>query len=218
MPKPLPPPSLAPTQHLSPQALQLTVDRLFTPFLRPSRYQPQPSPPSLAASRLPPPAAEIDERPRYRVRRFRLWRDNAPTLRLAVLDPKRRRMSQAIPRFQGIDAKIGVAQLRRYQAFAIPNRSFPTKGSLAIKWTPPPRNPATSVPTHKPVGTAQYNTASHTMGPPAVPAKTPKWLRQAKYKRLLQNKYVLDQEYERRFRKGMSELMEWVLNFETENL
>ena len=92
MSKLLPSPSPTSTQHLSPQALQTTVDRLFTPFLRPPRIHSKPSPPSLAASRLPPPAAEIDERPRYRVRRFRLWRDNAPALRMVVLDPRRRRM------------------------------------------------------------------------------------------------------------------------------
>ncbi|CAD6566160.1 MAG: hypothetical protein TREMPRED_002288 [Tremellales sp. Tagirdzhanova-0007] len=200
MSKLLPSPSPTSTQHLSPQALQTTVDRLFTPFLRPPRIHSKPSPPSLAASRLPPPAAEIDERPRYRVRRFRLWRDNAPALRMVVLDPRRR------------------PQLRRYQAFGVPDRTFPSKGSLAIKWTPGPRTSSTLVPTQNPVGTAQHTSAPRATAPPAVQAKIPKWERRARYRRLLQSKYILDQEHERRFRKGMTWAMGWVLEFETENL
>lgn len=76
--------------HISTHQLQATSARLFAPFIKPPRYPIRPAPPSLASSRLPPPAAEVDERPTYRVRRFRLWRDNAPELRKVVLDPKRR--------------------------------------------------------------------------------------------------------------------------------
>lgn len=82
--------SHSPKTPLSPQALQATSSRLFSPFLKSPRIPTQPNPPALASSRLPPPAAEIDERPRYRVRRFRLWRDNAPALRKIVLDPTQR--------------------------------------------------------------------------------------------------------------------------------
>lgn len=74
-----------------PDALQTTCDRIFTPWLRPPRLHKLPLLPSLASSRLPPPAAEIDERPSFRVRRFRLWQDNAPPLRKVILDPRRRR-------------------------------------------------------------------------------------------------------------------------------
>jgi hypothetical protein len=64
--------------------------RLFSPILFPRAPDRPPRPPSLAASRLPPPCAEVDERSRWRIRRFKLWREYAPALRLAVLDPKRR--------------------------------------------------------------------------------------------------------------------------------
>lgn len=70
------------------------IDRLSTTFFntnfKPPRRPRIPSPPSLRASLLPPPCAEIDERPRFRVRRLFLWRDRVPPLRIAVLDPRKR--------------------------------------------------------------------------------------------------------------------------------
>lgn len=49
-------------------------------------------------------------------------------------------------------------------------------------------------------------------------AKVPKWDRKARYQRLLQYKYVLDQEHERRFRAGMRHLMANLYTFERDNL
>jgi len=83
-------PKVATEKHLSAEELLALSDRLFSPSLKPSRLITVPQPPTLAGSKLAPPWAEIDERPSWRARRFRLWRDNAPSLRLAVLDPKRR--------------------------------------------------------------------------------------------------------------------------------
>ena len=48
--------------------------------------------------------------------------------------------------------------------------------------------------------------------------KIPKQERQARYRRLLQNKYVVDQEHERRFRKGMASALRDIVGFEKENL
>jgi len=75
---------------MSPSALQTLTQNLFNPNFRPPRFYRDPKPPTLASSRLPPPAAEIVERPRWRIRRFRMWRDAAPGLRIAVLDPRKR--------------------------------------------------------------------------------------------------------------------------------
>lgn len=55
-------------------------------------------------------------------------------------------------------------------------------------------------------------------GGPPKPAKVPKWQSRQIQQRLLQNKYVLDQEHERRFRKGMALLMADVVRFEEDNL
>ncbi|WVF71003.1 hypothetical protein IAT40_005799 [Kwoniella sp. CBS 6097] len=93
--KPDPPP-------ISPSTITSQSLKLFAPHFRPLRLVKDPKPPSLAWSRLPPPAAEIDERPSTRCRRFRLWGEVTPGLRKVVLDPRKR------------------IQLRRYQPFAIP--------------------------------------------------------------------------------------------------
>jgi hypothetical protein len=72
-------------------AISLTA-KLFNPKLKPHRPFRIPTPPSIRASQLPPPCAELDERPKRRVRRFMLWTDKVPPLRLVVLDPKKRGM------------------------------------------------------------------------------------------------------------------------------
>lgn len=64
--------------------------KIFSPTFKPPRPGRIPNPPSLAGSRLPPPCAEIDERPRVRRRRFKLWKDNVVELRVAVLNPRKR--------------------------------------------------------------------------------------------------------------------------------
>ncbi|WVR05137.1 hypothetical protein IAU60_002149 [Kwoniella sp. DSM 27419] len=87
---------------LLPSEIATLSAKLFNPSFKARRTVRQPTPPSLAWSKLPPPAAEIDERPRARVRRFRLWKDAVPGLRKVVLDPRKR------------------FHLRRYQSFGIP--------------------------------------------------------------------------------------------------
>jgi hypothetical protein len=74
---------------ISPDQLSQLASRLFNPNLKPPRVHYAPTPPSLSMSRLQP-HAEIDERPYYRVRRFRTWNNAAPPVRLALLDPRRR--------------------------------------------------------------------------------------------------------------------------------
>ena len=62
----------------------------LNPNLRAPRRVNEPVPPSIAASKLPPPCAEVDERPKWRYRRFRLWKDAVVPLRKAVVDPTKR--------------------------------------------------------------------------------------------------------------------------------
>lgn len=251
-----------PPTPLTTEAFQATCDRLFAPFLRPPRNPTFPTPPSLAASRLPPPAAEIDERPSYRVRRFRLWKENAPALRMAVLDPKRRSRSYCLHGIRLTD--MGIVQLWRYQSFAIPNVPFPRRGNLAFKWTPPPRPPSVTTqpvqatipaapghpeqtPSTSPPGQiAQPNLAPTqtqlTLAPiqtqpnvtpmrtqpnlpltqkpqtPSPKIKKTKAERRVLWQRMLQNKYALDQEHERRFRGAMAVLTDNVVGFERKNV
>ena len=47
--------------------------------------------------------------------------------------------------------------------------------------------------------------------------KIPKWDRKARYQRLLQYKWTLTQEHERRFRKGMMMIMRELVRFEYMN-
>ncbi|WVW80500.1 hypothetical protein I302_102484 [Kwoniella bestiolae CBS 10118] len=91
------PPSLSPND-ISQRSL-----KLFNPNFKSLRPVRQPIKPSLAWSPLPPPAAEIDERPKFRVRRFKLWKEVTPELRRVVLDQRKR------------------FHLRRYQSYAVPS-------------------------------------------------------------------------------------------------
>lgn len=90
-----PPPvaSLRPPRILGPYELADKATRLFAPNLSPNRRRDRtPVHPlfALRASSLAPPAAEIDERPRQRSRRFKLFNQGVPELRICVLDPRRR--------------------------------------------------------------------------------------------------------------------------------
>ncbi|RXK37375.1 hypothetical protein M231_05362 [Tremella mesenterica] len=91
-------------RHTTPPDIAALSAKLFNPSLslRPKIFT-QPSPPSLAGSKLAPPWAEVDERPRWRVRRFRLWDVHVPRLYLCVVDPRKR------------------GHLRRYAPFATPS-------------------------------------------------------------------------------------------------
>ena len=80
--------------------LRTLAQTYFSPNLRAPRRVNELLPPSLAASSLPPPCAELDERPRWRYRRFRLWKDAVVPLRKAVIDPnKRSTFSHLLPFF-----------------------------------------------------------------------------------------------------------------------
>ncbi|WWC60664.1 uncharacterized protein I303_103239 [Kwoniella dejecticola CBS 10117] len=89
-------------QYLSPDEVTKRSKKLFSPNFKSPRRVVEPRPPSLAWSKLPPPAAEIDERLDFRVRRFKLWKEVNLELRRIVADPKKRN------------------HLRRYQSYAIP--------------------------------------------------------------------------------------------------
>ncbi|WVQ96958.1 hypothetical protein IAU59_004067 [Kwoniella sp. CBS 9459] len=114
--KPDPPP-ISPSQIAS-QSL-----KLFAPNFRPQRLVKDPKPPSLAWSKLPPPAAEVDERPKARSRRFRVWGQVTPGLRKVVLDPRKR------------------IHLRRYQPFAIPATPQPKRRKALPLALPIPTSP-----------------------------------------------------------------------------
>lgn len=79
-----------PSQPLSLSEMASLSSKLFSPNLFPRSLTREPRPPQLAGSKLPPPAAEIDERPTARVRRFKLWNEQVGDLRVTLLDPKRR--------------------------------------------------------------------------------------------------------------------------------
>lgn len=76
--------------RLNPRELNRKISTLLSSALFHRRPDRDPVPPSLAYSRLPPPCAELDPSPKYRIRRFKKWRDQVPELRMALLDPKRR--------------------------------------------------------------------------------------------------------------------------------
>ena len=77
--------------RFTPPDLDVLAAKLFKPEINPNpRPVTSPAPPSLASSRLTYPLAEIDERPRWRVRRFKLWVNQVPSLLKCVLDPKKR--------------------------------------------------------------------------------------------------------------------------------
>ena len=88
--KPIKSKSRSKHSYISPNEIDRLFTTLFNTNFKPPRRPRIPSPPSLRGSLLPPPCAEIDERPRWRVRRLVLWRDRVPPLRLAVLDPRKR--------------------------------------------------------------------------------------------------------------------------------
>jgi hypothetical protein len=91
------------------EAIALT-GKLFNPNLKPYRPFRQPTNPSLRASQLPPPCAELDERPRRRIRRFMLWQDKVPPLRLVVLDPRKRGLSQVLPKDELMNRSLETIQ------------------------------------------------------------------------------------------------------------
>ncbi|ODO12121.1 hypothetical protein I350_00907 [Cryptococcus amylolentus CBS 6273] len=186
-----PPPSPVP-----PSKIDALSAKYFSPFFKPQRLYTDPKPPSLAWSKLPPPAAEVDERPRGRVRRWRVWGQAAPELRVVVLDPRRR------------------AWLMRYRSFVVPSppdgeqgRLIPSKRPFVIApqsfrrpSTPPPLTPLPPLP------------ATTTIEP-----KLSKKERARQHEKLLEHKWVLDMEHERRFRIGMGAMMKLVMCFQEGN-
>ncbi|WVQ65284.1 uncharacterized protein L199_003460 [Kwoniella botswanensis] len=110
-------------QPLSPAEISQRSLKLFNPNFKSTRTVREPTKPSLAWSKLPPPAAEIDERPTSRVRRFRLWKEVTPELRKVVLDRRKR------------------FHLRRYQSYAIPATMSEEKRKLLPIPLPRPTRP-----------------------------------------------------------------------------
>ncbi|WWD05362.1 hypothetical protein V865_003435 [Kwoniella europaea PYCC6329] len=117
-------------QPISPAEISQRSLKLFNPNFKSPRAVRQPTKPNLAWSKLPPPAAELDERPRSRVRRFRLWKEVTPELRKVVLDQRKR------------------FHLRRYQSYAIPATFSDEKRKLLPVPLPRPTRPG--LPTLKP--------------------------------------------------------------------
>nr|ODN74973.1 hypothetical protein L203_06586 [Cryptococcus depauperatus CBS 7841] len=186
----------SPSCYHQPSEIKSLSAKFFSTYFKPKRYVKEPQSPSLAWSKLPPPAAEIDERPSARIRRFKLWGHIAPELRVAVLDPRRR-------------GKIA-AFLARYRSFAIPPLSQPEHGLLVRSHRPFQQQP-------KPflrILTAPPPLSSNER--PQIP-KLPKKEKKKRHEQLLEHKWVLDQEHERRFRKGMSIMMGQVLEFQETN-
>ncbi|WVQ71328.1 hypothetical protein IAR50_000856 [Cryptococcus sp. DSM 104548] len=211
-----------PPSPLPPNRIDHLSAKYFTPFFKPQRLVPAPSPPSLAWSKLPPPAAEIDERPRARVRRFRLWGQAAPELRVIALDPRRR------------------AWLVRYRSFVVPSppdseqsRLVPSSRPFVITPQPltPPSTPLlTPLPTPtsspspsspKPHGKAPVDNPTRPLPipprPPPPEQKLSKKERARQHEKLLEHKWVLDMEHERRFRAGMGAMMKLVMYFQELN-
>ncbi|KAK6907821.1 hypothetical protein I203_101822 [Kwoniella mangroviensis CBS 8507] len=112
-----------PPQPLSPAEISQRSLKLFNPNFKSPRAVREPTKPSLAWSKLPPLAAEIDERPSFRVRRFRLWKEVTPELRKVVLDQRKR------------------IHLRRYQSYAIPATFSEEKRKSLLGSLPRPTRP-----------------------------------------------------------------------------
>ncbi|ADV21389.1 hypothetical protein I305_00537 [Cryptococcus gattii E566] len=175
--------------------------KLFSPYLFPRGRPREPRPAQLAGSKLPPPAAEIDERPMARVRRFKLWSEQVGDLRVTLLDPTRR------------DAINMRDNETRYRTFVVPSppqpecRLSPSHRSFQID-----PQPLRLPPLHSPPSTLSPETLIN-------PKKTkiPKKERERTHERLLEHRWILDQEHERRFRRGMAAIMTDVLEFQKAN-
>ncbi|ODO07636.1 hypothetical protein L198_01217 [Cryptococcus wingfieldii CBS 7118] len=178
-------PSKPPPPALPPSKIHALSAKYFTPFFKPQRVYTDPKPPSLAWSKLPPPAAEIDERPRGRVRRFRVWGQAAPELRVVVLDPRRR------------------GWLVRYRSFVVPSPPDAEYGRLT-----PSKRPFVIAP--------QPFTRPSTPAPLTSPILSKKE-RARQHEKLLEHKWVLDMEHERRFKIGMMTMMKVVMYFQETN-
>ncbi|KIR55976.1 hypothetical protein I315_01040 [Cryptococcus gattii Ru294] len=175
--------------------------KLFSPYLFPRGRPREPRPPQLAGSKLPPPAAENDERPTARVRRFKLWSEQVGDLRVTLLDPTRR----------------GALKMRdnetRYRTFVVPSppqpecRLSPSHRSFQID-----PQPLRLPPLHSPPSTLSPETL---INPKKI--KIPKKERERTHERLLEHRWILDQEHERRFRRGMAAIMTDVLEFQKAN-
>ncbi|WWC88213.1 uncharacterized protein L201_003118 [Kwoniella dendrophila CBS 6074] len=224
--------------------------KLFNPKFKNPRIVKQPCPPSLSWSKLPPPAAEIDERPNYRIRRFKLWKAVTPELRKVVLDPRKR------------------FHLRRYQSYVVLSEPSPQVRKLSIplskneewSWCTPVRKPPEVVnDDDNDTGPALYpnsqgsldddasksnyhrnGSTQHTSHhsplrklpnseiywlPPLPPLDKLPWTdksiskkqRKLNYQYLLENKWILDQETEKRFRIAMGIKMEEIMRWQREN-
>lgn len=121
---------------MPPQEVNRVSGFCFSVNFKPPRRLRVPTPPSLRASQLPPPCAELDERPSLRVRRFVLWSQKVPSLRLAVLDPRRQGRQKKSLDFEAVRgperAETVSAHLKRFQCFATPSNPFFLRGDRSV--------------------------------------------------------------------------------------
>ena len=105
-----------------------------------------------------------------------------------------------------------VEHLKRYQPYVLPYNQGGGRGVVKVPVEPALINKG-SIPFVK-----QPLILPRTPYPGAPHLKISKPVRKLRHQRLLQNKYALDQEHERRFRRGMRVLIQGVVDFEDENL
>ncbi|OWZ79423.1 hypothetical protein C365_01684 [Cryptococcus neoformans Bt85] len=186
----------SPSQPLSISEMASLSSKLFSPNLFPRRLPREPRPPQLAGSKLSPPAAEIDERPTARIRRFKLWSEQVGDLRVTLLDPRRR------------------GYLAKHRTFVVPSPPRPEYGRLSPFHRPFQIDP-------QPFRLPPLPSPPLTLSPEIITntkkGNIPKKERERTHERLLEHKWVLDQEHERRFRRGMAAIMADMLEFQESN-
>ncbi|OWZ46268.1 hypothetical protein C343_01498 [Cryptococcus neoformans C23] len=186
----------SPSQPLSISEMALLSSKLFSPNLFPRRLPREPRPPQLAGSKLSPPAAEIDERPTARIRRFKLWSEQVGDLRVTLLDPRRR------------------GYLAKHRMFVVPSPPRPEYGRLSPFHRPFQIDP-------QPFRLPPLPSPPLTLSPEIITntkkGNIPKKERERTHERLLEHKWVLDQEHERRFRRGMAAIMADMLEYQESN-
>ncbi|OXB38689.1 hypothetical protein J007_01499 [Cryptococcus neoformans] len=186
----------SPSQPLSLSEMASLSSKLFSPNLFPRRLPREPRPPQLAGSKLPPPAAEIDERSTARIRRFKLWSEQVGDLRVTLLDPRRR------------------GYLAKRRTFVVPSPPRPEYGRLSPFHRPFQIDP-------QPFRLPSLPSPPLTISPEIMintkKGNIPKKERERTHERLLEHKWVLDQEHERRFRRGMAAIMADMLEYQESN-
>ncbi|KAL7424373.1 hypothetical protein Q5752_000055 [Cryptotrichosporon argae] len=194
-------------QPHTPFEVERAVYRLFNPNFKPVRHPYAPAPPALRSSPLAAGADGSETRrrggPKAFVRRFKLWREDAPGLRLVVLDRSRRGVitDRAIPTHSRATQRLDSPFFRP---------------CMTRRHVPLPTYPRL---TFASLARARSDAAGH---PPAAPSRAEPTQRvqthaerKAAYRRLKAHKFVLEREHERRFRLGMGALMAEAMRFQS---